>query len=163
MHGLPQDCYPLTGVCTLRENSFSLLQQLSFPNRSSVRGKTSCLPPFSRLGLAEAGFMYTVGCLHNHCEVMWHRCPTWGQASCTFLFSVPWLFMALWHIFIMFQPLKATASISDKRINLRDTMLRKPGTKRKILHKLMLMWKLKTRAKIIGIKSWMVDEKREKK
>lgn len=63
----------------------------------------------------------------------------------------------------MFQPLKATTSLSDKRINLRDIMLRKPGTERKILHKLMLMWKLKTRAKIIGIKSWMVDEKREKK
>lgn len=135
-----------------------------------------------RLELAEAGFMCTVECLHNHCElicttgllwatpftcsylptasasyvlsvfffsemipehweeVMWYRCPTWDQASCTFLFSVPWLFMALWHIHRV-HPLMATTSLSDKRINLRNIMLRK------ILHKFMLMWKLKPRPK----------------
>lgn len=59
-------------------------------------------------------------------------------------------------------PLKATTSLSDKRINLRDIMLREPGTEREILHKFMLMWKLKAKAKIIGIKSWMVDEVRKR-
>lgn len=85
------DCYPLTGVCTLRENSISLLQQLSFPNRSSVRGKTSCLPPFSRLGLAEAGFMYTVGCLHNHCDTDVPLGARHPVLSCSLCLGYLWL------------------------------------------------------------------------
>lgn len=178
-----------------------------FPIDPQLEVKLPVLPHFPDwdlvwLELAEAGFMCTVECLHNHCElicttgllwttpitcsylptasasyvlsaffsemipahweeVMWHRCPTSEGILYILVLCALVIYGSLTYIHRI-HPLKATTSLSDKRINLRDIMLREPGTEREILHKFMLMWKLKIKAKITGIKSWMVDEVRKR-